>query len=110
MHAFSREEIHRFVNTYQGMYILFFVIYASSDLFYRNFTTHGKLYLEKCKDIGMEPVAAALPQQSQKSASLQDSQANLDSFVKPVSKWSKEGLLEHIINLVVSDDQVCFYF
>ena len=72
--------------------------------------THGKIYLEKCKEVGMEPVAAALPQQSQDLASLQDSQANLDGFVKSVPKWSKEGLLEHIINLVVSDDQVCFHF
>jgi hypothetical protein len=58
----------------------------------------------------MEPVAAALPQQSQDSASLQDSQENLDSFVTSVPKWSKEGLLEHIIDLVVSDDQVGFHF
>jgi hypothetical protein len=52
----------------------------------------------------MDLVAAALPQQSQDSASLQDSQANLDGFVKSIPKWSKEGLLEHIIDLVVSDD------
>ena len=74
--------------------------------------THSKIYLEKCKEVGMEPVTAALPQQSQDSASLQDSQANLDGFVKSVPKWSKEGLLEHIIDLVasVSDDQVRFHF
>jgi hypothetical protein len=92
------------------MYLLFLFIYASSDLFYRNFTTHGKVYLEKCKEVDMEPVAAALPQKSQDSTSLQDSQANLDGFVKSVPKWSKEGLLEHIIDLVVSDDQVRFHF
>ena len=108
--AFSKEETRRFVNTYQGTYLLFLFIYTSSDLSYRNFTTHGKVYLEKCKEVGMEPVAAALPQQSQDSASVQDSQANLDSFVKSVPKWSKEGLLEHIINFVVSDNQVGFYF
>ena len=99
-----RKHISRYV------YLLFLFIYTSSDLFYRNFTTHGKIYLEKCKEIGMEPVAAALPQQPQESASLQDSQANLDGFVKSVPKWSKEGLLEHIIDLVVSDDQVHFHF
>ncbi|PPQ85072.1 hypothetical protein CVT26_005196 [Gymnopilus dilepis] len=32
-------------------------------------------------------------------------QKNLDGFVKSVPKWSKEGLLEHIIDFVVSDDQ-----
>ena len=58
----------------------------------------------------MDLVAAALPQQSQDSASLQDSQVNLDGFVKSVPKWSKEGLLEHIIDLIVSDDQVRFHF
>ena len=92
------------------MYLFSLFIYDSSDLFYRNFMTHGKVYLEKCKEIDMEPVMAALPQQSQDSASLQDLQANLDGFVKSVHKWSKEGLLEHIINLVVSDDQVDFHF
>jgi hypothetical protein len=85
-------------------------MYASSNLFYRNFTTHGKVYLEKCKEAGIKPVAAALGQQSQVSASLQDAQANIDGFVKSVPKWSKEGLLEHIIDLVVSDNQVSFYF
>ena len=111
MHAFSKEGTHRFVNTYPGMYLLFLFIYASSsDLFYRNFMMHGKVYLKKCKEVGMEPVMAALPQQSQDSASLQDSQANLNSFMKSVPKWSKEGLLEHIIDLVVSDSQVHFHF
>jgi hypothetical protein len=98
-----RKHISRYVS-------LSLFIYPSSDLFYRNFTTHGKVYLEKCNEVGMEPVAAALPQQSQNSASLQDSQVNLDGFVKSVPKWSKEGLLEHIIDLVVSDDQVGFNF
>ena len=93
------------------MYPLLLCMYTSSNLFfYRNFTTHSKVYLEKCKEVGMEPIAAALPQQSQDSSSLQDSQANLDGFVKSVPKWSKEGLLEHIIDLVVSDDQVRFRF
>ena len=71
---------------------------------------HSKAYLEKCKEVGMEPVMVALPRQSQDSAPVQDSQANLDSFMKSVPKWSKEGLLEHIINFVMSDDQVHFYF
>ena len=92
------------------VYLLFLFIYTSSDLFYRNFMTHGKIYLEKCKEVGIEPVMAALPQQSQELASLQDSQANLDGFVKSVPKWLKEGLLEHIIDVVVSNNQVHFYF
>ena len=58
----------------------------------------------------MEPVMVALPRQSQDSAPVQYSQANLDSFMKSVPKWLKEGLLEHIINFVMSDDQVHFYF
>jgi hypothetical protein len=40
-------------------------------------------------------------------------QASLDSFVEATSniKWSRQGLLEHIMDFVISDDQVnMFYF
>jgi hypothetical protein len=37
---------------------------------------------------------------------LSHTQSKLDSFVKSTSKWTKEGLLDHIIEFVVSEDQV----
>ena len=36
-------------------------------------------------------------------------QAGLHGFVQPVVKWSKEGLLEHIMEFVVQEDQVRLY-
>lgn len=56
-----------------------------------------------------EPVLAALPPHSKGLADFDglSVQGTLDGFAKPVPKWSKEGLLEHIVDFVVSDDQVC---
>jgi hypothetical protein len=53
-------------------------------------------------------VSAALPEQQDGSGDLNEesTQHNLDGFVKSVPKWSKEGLLEHIVDFVVSDDQI----
>lgn len=36
--------------------------------------------------------------------------ANISSFMKPKQNWTKEGLLEHIIELVVAEDEVCCLF
>ena len=38
----------------------------------------------------------------------EESQASLDGFVQSIAKWSKEGLLEHIVEFVVQEDQVSF--
>ncbi|KIK76327.1 hypothetical protein PAXRUDRAFT_18293 [Paxillus rubicundulus Ve08.2h10] len=32
-------------------------------------------------------------------------QMELDGFVFPVSKWTKEGLLDHIMEFVITEDQ-----
>jgi hypothetical protein len=34
---------------------------------------------------------------------------NITSFMKPKQNWTKEGLLEHIIELVVAEDKVCHF-
>ena len=70
------------------------------------FETHGETYLKKCNELEIEPNPAALPQVDEPLEAV-SSQQSLDGFVKTVPKWSKEGLLEHIIDFVVSDDQVC---
>ena len=53
-------------------------------------------------------MSAALPEQQDGSGDLnkESTQHDLDGFIKSVPKWSKEGLLEHIVDFVVSDDQV----
>ena len=77
---------------------------------YRNWSTHGKTYLAKCKELNFTPVSTALPEQQDGLGDLNEesTQQNLDGFVKSILKWSKEGLLEHIVDFVVSDDQVTF--
>ena len=36
--------------------------------------------------------------------------AQITSFMQPRPlKWTKEGLLEHIVKLVVAEDKVCTY-
>lgn len=57
-------------------------------------------------------MSAALPEQQDGSDDLNEesTQQNLDGFLKSVPKWSKEGLLEHIVDFVVSDDQVSLHY
>jgi hypothetical protein len=63
------------------------------------------MYLKKCKELEIDPVPAALPK-ADEPLEASSTQQSLDGFVKPMPKWSKEGLLEHLIDFVVSDDQV----
>ena len=35
--------------------------------------------------------------------------AQITSFMRPKQNWTKEGLLEHIIELVVAEDEVNAY-
>ena len=45
----------------------------------------------------------------ERTSAIGGAQASLDGFVQPVAKWSKEGLLEHIVEFVVQEDQVRFF-
>lgn len=38
----------------------------------------------------------------------EESQASFDGCVQSIPKWSKEGLLEHIVEFVVQEDQISF--
>ena len=51
-----------------------------------------------------------MPQEDEPAEASAPLQKKLDGFFKSTPKWSKEGLLEHIIDFVVSDDQVCSLF
>ena len=82
----------------------------------RFWVSHGDLYLKKCQELKIQPNPRVLPEpEDGKSA---DQQTSLHSFIQVTSnvKWSKRGLLEHILQFVVSGDQVhpfqifCFYF
>lgn len=63
--------------------------------------------MKKCTKKKIKPHPRALPPKSvqEETAEVQE---KIDSFVVP--KWSKEGLLEHIIEFIVTDDQVSIYF
>jgi hypothetical protein len=79
-------------------------------ILYRNWGTHGDTYKTKCTEQritmfpGVEPLEAPV-----EDIQLRD--GNIGPFMqvpsqaKPV-KWTKEGLLEHIVELVVVEDKV----
>ena len=53
-----------------------------------------------------------LPKQETEKLEGLSNQTSLDSFVEttPNVKWSQQGLLEHIMDFVVSDDQVSIVY
>jgi hypothetical protein len=64
--------------------------------------------MRKCAVKKIEPNPRALPAKSvQETAETQMLQEKIDTFAVP--KWSKEGLLEHIIEFIVTDDQVSIF-
>jgi hypothetical protein len=56
------------------------------------------------KNIKLHSCALPPKIQGEETAEMQAVQGKLNSFV--VSKWFKEGLLEHIIEFIVTNDQV----
>lgn len=87
------------------MFIYRRVFYHLLKLALSNWKTHGEIYLTKCKALKIQPNAAALP--SNTEANPEDkrlAQPSLDQFLK--TKWSKEGLLEYIVNFIVQSGQV----
>lgn len=68
----------------------------------RKWETHGPRYLKCCNQLNIAPVAAA----KEDDAASGGGQGTLDGFVQPSVSWSKGGLLDHVVQLVVSDDQV----
>lgn len=78
----------------------------------RRFATHGEVYLTKCKQAGIELHERVLQEagsaaEEEGAAKHDKGQQKLDSFLKKDEQWTKEGLLDHIVELVVTNDQVC---
>ena len=66
---------------------------------------HGKIYLTKCKALEIQPNPAVLLLKTEANSEDQKlTQPSLDQFL--TMKWSKEGLLEYLVNFVVQSDQV----
>jgi hypothetical protein len=60
--------------------------------------------LKKCKEAGIDPHPRALGSDNEdKNAALK--QVSLDGFMQHIPTWTKQGLMEHIIQFVVEDDQ-----
>ena len=66
--------------------------------------THGEIYLQKCKENGVEPHQHALVNDGEKESTGES--GTIESFIKVVPKWTQEELLAHIVQFVIEDDQV----
>jgi hypothetical protein len=66
------------------------------------------MYIQKCQELEVVPDPHALPKLETERAKGLSKQASLDSFVEatPNIRWSRQGLLELIMDFVISDDQV----
>ncbi|THG95518.1 hypothetical protein EW026_g6148 [Hermanssonia centrifuga] len=71
----------------------------------RKWASHGARYLRKCAEQGLTPNHLAVPKPTTEDLNEGGSKPTLDSFVKKVPKWTQQGLLDHIVELIVSDDQ-----
>ncbi len=73
----------------------------------RRWSSHGKIYIEKCAEAHVEPHHCAVTISDGKD---EDTWPTLDSFVHNVpGLWTSKGLLEHIVELFVTEDKViCF--
>jgi hypothetical protein len=74
----------------------------------RHWSSHGDMYIQKCRELEIAPDPRALPKSETEKPEGLSKQASLDSFIEatPNVKWSRQGLLEHLMDFVVSDDQV----
>ncbi|KIK78712.1 hypothetical protein PAXRUDRAFT_28559 [Paxillus rubicundulus Ve08.2h10] len=77
-----------------------------------NWAMHGKIYVAKCREANTTPNHLAIPPTvtigddgSVTTISTGATQGTLEGFVQPTMKWSKEGMLEHIVEFVVREDQ-----
>lgn len=91
-------------STYQAVSCL---ILSSShtNCLNKNWKTHGKTYKTKCEELGIPMHNSAQPEKEDTNSGPKD--ADIKSFMKPGPQaWSREGLLEHITELVVAEDEV----
>jgi len=68
--------------------------------------THGKTYKTKCEEEGVTMYPGVEPTQYPTTQGQKNAQIMSFMRAKP-SKWTKEGLLEHIIELIVVEEKVC---
>ncbi|KAG6829548.1 hypothetical protein H0H87_010965 [Tephrocybe sp. NHM501043] len=68
----------------------------------RQWSTHGDIYLGACETLGITPNERACSNSQEDMDDLGEGQKNLDGFVHSQSKWTREGLLDHIIEFIVS--------
>ncbi|KAH9168616.1 hypothetical protein EDB89DRAFT_1909195 [Lactarius sanguifluus] len=67
--------------------------------------THREVYLKRCKEAGVDPHLRAIGNDdNDKNMTL--TQVNLDGFMQRIPTWSKQGLMEHVIQFVVEDNQL----
>ena len=94
-----------FVLTFRGMLIQCAeIMLPLANILSRAWDTHGDIYLKKCKEAGVDPHPRAIgSDKNDKNATLK--QGNLDSFMQRMPTWTKQGLMEHIVQFVVADDQ-----
>jgi hypothetical protein len=96
------------------------VKYPGKKFFQGNLTTlrthiqrqggeHYLRYCAGCEKASIAPNSRCAPVGDDQSFGTRSTQSSIESFAIPVVKvptWSREGLLSHICELVVSDDQV----
>ena len=71
----------------------------------RQWTTHREPYLDGCKFEEVEPNERVMTADRERTGP--SPQGSLEGWtVAKTPQWSKRGLMEHIVKLVVVDDQV----
>src|SRR5882724_5041136 len=70
------------------------------------------MYIQKCQELEVYPNPHALPKPDTEHTIGLSKQGSLNSFIEatPNIKWSRQGLLEHIIDFIISDDQVSLVY
>jgi hypothetical protein len=95
--------LRKHINWY-SISLLLLVVYILIDTF-RNWDTHRKTYKTKCEEQGIVMYPGVEPAQEPATKGQQNSQITSFIQARPL-KWTKEGLLEHIIELVVVKNKV----
>ena len=68
---------------------------------------HGDIYLGGCKKADIEPNFRALPKNTENGTKVSTNESEfIMKFVQATLKWTSEGLLDHIVELFVSNDLV----
>jgi hypothetical protein len=68
--------------------------------------SHGPVYVAKCKDMGIVPNMLAILEENDDIRDTGLQQGKLDGFMRPNPTWTKEGLIDHVIELIVVEDEV----